>query len=564
MTSFTANDILNGLENSQVCEKNVFQTDSQILPSVNLANKIIDNTFDELCKKYNVSNSNSCNDESSNTFSNISKILYEKSLKTYIHNASAFALLNLYFNKFNKIANDVQITIQKLLQDKLNFTTSLINIRENYYNIVRTLSKNSQFILNEFIQIPSCRILNVLGEYAFYSNVIDATYIYYKTDVELINCTNIFEIFKVIIELDLDVDFNCIAKFINQYFGFYFSFKINSCNNENHLFNKNVNLSANSIKLKYKSQVVKVIDKIDTLIRSLKNKTIKEYPSIVREIVNILGFANNSSAPDDFIVMYSNKLQKRLLDNISAFNIESELIKLFKLNNFNRTQLFLLNYVINDFINRHAITNIFNTITINFNPAHDPNDIAQFNKHSVKYTLLRKIAWTSIDHQKIEYYSKLVLPTCLKLYVQAFYTFYEKYFIPTNDSNCVGIYANRKILFDYTISTVTINLKFNSNTKYSFVGTVIQTCILIYIFNNKLISAHDLATLMNIPLKFINTEINSLLCANLILKHCESNELSDPNMKFSINSNFTSTNTENKINLCNYCEQFDTSSFSYS
>ena len=128
-------------------------------------------------------------------------------------------------------------------------------------------------------------------------------------------------------------------------------------------------------------------------------------------------------------------------------------------------------------------------------------------------------------------------PDLINMHLDIFQKYYKNYFLEHFDNH-----ASRKIDYNYDLSTVDIEFNVN-DTNYNLHMNLLQATILGHIFDNQCISALELGEKMNVQLKDINVEINSLIYSTIITRDSKYKN-NDINIIFYVNPDFRSEQTD--------------------
>lgn len=329
-------------------------------------------------------------------------------------------------------------------------------------------------------------------------------------------------------------DFVNVYKIINTYNGF--SYSLTDKKRRGVLFNPELdNQGQNNIISDNKLLVfVKNID--DNIKKSFSNNVSNQQKKeLFNNVIDDMVICKKIANTDDFLRLYHKYLQKRLIENNPKLDIEAKLLELLYTKN-NNTNI-MMEYCINDIKSTIFLNNEFKNIDIVFDSNTYSQQLQQlYNRDISTFNILRHNTWT-IDNN----HARLCEPNLIKMHLDIFNKFYTSYF-----SN----YSDRKLLYNYDISTVDIELFINGRN-YNLHMNLLHATILGHIYDNKQLSALKLAEIMNVQLKDINLEINSLIYSKIVTRDAKY-ESDDIEVIFFINPDFTSEyNIINIIDVMN-------------
>lgn len=476
---------------------------------------------DEFSKKY-ISDFifNVINNKDSNV------IMFNLCIKTYIYRSSSiFRLIEFIYGVILQAIHSIKENIIQINIDNSTFNiNTFINIRNHYYNKLNIINRHLS-ILNKHIVIKGHRILNIIRDYAFYKGFLNEKYNYKGSECYM------FAILIDSIRENNKEDILNVFKVINTYNGFSYSVK----ERRSELFNPELDNQGqdNIISDNTLIMFVKTID--DNIKKSYSNDITKnEKKQLIDIIIDDIYMCKKIGNTDVFLMLYHEYLQKRLIGRYSNPDVESKLLEILYINN-NKSNI-MMEYCINDIKGSEFINREFKNIVLAFDSGKYSQQLQNiYNRDITTFNILRKNVWTLFNERE-----RIYEPDLIKMHLDIFKKFYTSYF-----NERFNKYSDRSIEYNYDMSTVDMELSIN-DAKYNLHMNLLQASILGHINDNKCLSALELAETMNIQLKDINTEINSLLYSKIITRDSKYRN-DDIEIVFFINPKFSAEHTD--INL---------------
>lgn len=438
----------------------------------------------------------------------------------YFLSLDMYKLFNTVYSCFCNEAQKIKNTFQQLI-DTNAFTPAIYYETKSHYNSISPWHIFS--FVKQYVKITPDKndIGHILNEYAFYCIVIEPLYNYDGSQ---------HHIFDILREKTSDSQLAILFKIYNQYAGF--SFSVLDVNARHMIFNPKIDTITRKLFMSDEALINNLVT-IDGTIKALcscSDKTAKE--KHINNVVDIVDMCQKIGNNHLFFTIYKTHLQKRLISNNYNIDLEATLAKFL---NFirNPDECILIQYSINDFIGNGVINKLYRSIDIKgVSPTYERVSIDQTLSN---FCIGRSFVWETLQSNSI--YDKLTPPAVLSIYTESFKRFYKEYL----DKRHMSI-SNRVLTYNYPLSNVELNLTFGEQ-QCAVKTTFIQACIVIYINDNENLTAFALAKLIGLPLKYINSELNSLLLAGLIERDATYDK-TDQSMSFTINKQFSCCNTD--------------------
>jgi len=453
-------------------------------------------------------------------------IMFNLCIKKYIQSSGhIFYIIQFIYDVFLQAIQTIrEHTIQRDIDNNTFNINKFINIRNHYYRKINIINKHLS-ILNKYIVIKGRRILNIIRDYAFYEGFLNKKYNYKGSECYM------FAILIDSIRENSKEDIINVFKIINTYNGFSYSAK----EHRSELFNPELDNQGqdNIISDNTLIMFVETID--DNIKKSFNNDITKnEKKQLIDIIIDDTYMCKKIGNTDIFLMLYHEYLQKRLIGRYSNPDVESKLLELLYINN-NITNI-MMEYCINDIKGSEFINREFKNIVLAFDSGKYSQQLQNmYNRNITTFNILRKNVWTLFNDRE-----RIYEPELIKMHLDIFNKFYTDYF-----NERFNKYSDRYIEYNYDMSTVDMELSIN-DAKYNLHMNLLQASILGHINDNKRLSALELAETMNIQLKDINTEINSLLYSKIITRDSKYRN-DDIEIVFFINPKFSAEHTD--INL---------------
>ena len=498
----------------------------------------------------------------------ISILMIDNAIRQYSFNDfDILTLLEMIYQFISTSAKKIADKIQNNLNKKKFTIESFIEIRKKYFKNVSKLG----YIMNSFVDVVSIKnahIFKIISDYVFYEQIINKVYHYDNLDLQL------FAMLMEVMDKKNRIHILTVFNTINNYNGF--SYSINDKSKRNEIFNASIDTDTNKTFLN-PTMTEEFVDNIDTKIRKLCscNGTFQNdsnndahndngsddisiiihqndsqdttqsyrYEQLINEITNDIHMCMRIADPVVFMMKYYQALQKRLLCTDIyvlelALEVETTLGQL--LNSKESPELYMkIMSVINDMRAFDVVNSEFRNVSVKFESDKYPKEFQDsYDCNITGFTVLRKNIWTEIKDKLLDDVDRINEPLMIKNYLNLFSDFYNKYFKNVLSKDHPNGYACRKLKYNYTNSVVEYAFELGDR-KYVIKSTIVQGCILENINGCDRISAEDLSIKMNMKLKDMTNELNTLLMAKLILRDV-SGDASNIKLDLYMNPDFVS------------------------
>jgi hypothetical protein len=474
---------------------------------------------------------NAVSDVMNEESSSINMILIDNCIRQYIYSKEdIYCILDCIYNKLASITMEYANELQKQMYKGKFTVDKFVSFRTKYFSNDKTTKLGTVFrLLSDLITItnPSnfknrnANVFKIVRDYAFYDKILNRKYDYKNEHLYL------FKILMGLTESSNRTQISNVFKVINTYNGF--SFSVVDKKKRNQIFNRELDGEGQKLTLN-KNMTEEFVQHINaSIIKLYSTLDESQRMNLVDEITNNIYMCQRICDPVIFSMFYHQYLQKRLLQTNYRTDIEGNLVQLLKYEKCPE-QYIMIEFTINDMKAIDVINSEFRNVKIKF----ESNDYSKefqdvFDRNKTEFVVLRKNIWTTIEDKVI---TRINEPTIIKNYLNIFKNFYDKYFLVR-----LNKYACRNIEYNYQNSFAELDLEIGDG-KYCLRVSLIQACILMYIFERKTISANDLSETMNVKLKDMNNEINSLILANLVCTNLNDNNVM--NTIFLFNEEFKS------------------------
>jgi hypothetical protein len=428
-------------------------------------------------------------------------------------------LVNIYQNITKKIYNEINQAVMN--------NTMTIKLFIDRYQLLYNTTKSFRKLLNDFdknviVQNKKYSHIDLIRSYSIYRNVIVQQYegkYLYEILCDIIKMTNntqdiihIYKIYKFYEKISHSVDenTNLFDKSINQ------KFNITTSGDNNELIN---NLF---------SEIDNFIIKLSKELGSTDTNNIDIIKTKCLKIQDTILMLEKIMDKHNYIMNYYINLSKRLLSGKTNCYVEKNVLRFvpYKID----PELYQkMRLQINDIIDSNRIEKMAKQVIIKDTGKYD---LKTFKKELCTFKVIREYAWNITNNEDYNP-SVEVIP-----YLDFFGKCYTK------------CYPERQITYDHSRSTGIISLSIN-NKEYLLHLTLPQIYVIMELNRNKLMSAYQLSITTGIPLQTLAHILNSFMFIKLILR--SNGSPNDPNITFSINTNWSSPNDKlsliNKINL---------------
>ena len=238
---------------------------------------------------------------------------------------------------------------------------------------------------------------------------------------------------------------------------------------------------------------------------------------------------------DVFMSGYHEKLKKRFFEKKTHLILEKKIAQALRFKTSPETYV-AINHSINDMQGADFVNEEFRLININSTSGrYDLDEMKEFDRSKSWFDILRRPVWGELSTEHTDVYKSLCAPKKLSIYSDTFKKFYEQYF---SKNYAAG---SRQIDYQYDLCTVCMDIQINQSW-FAVRGNFIQTSILVHCAANPNgVATDELSRLLNIPVKNLRNQINSLIVCNLIVSGKSSDEYTG---KLRINENFENKSTE--------------------
>lgn len=465
----------------------------------------------------------------------INNMLLDTALSLFVSTRQDIEIvLNNIYSCITSYAGDIADRFSKDITNLNGF----LEMRNDYYTqtaiLGRTLTlisdvvKIAQLTKDNKMSKISLSIFKTMRDYAFYEKVIAHKYTLpdiLKKDTQSKKETHLFGVLTNIIDKSDKSQIEAVFKLINMFNGF--SYSIIDKGERNKIFLEEIDTEGKQPIID-KNVMNEFMKQIDNNIRKLfVYSSEAKYKTLTVEITDQIHMCQKISDPKVFIELYSQYLQKRLLDlqmddsvDIDKLvTVETNLAKLLKYDTSSISSqdtyikiMMMMNDIRGcDFVNRE-----FRNIPVRFDGDKYPKTFQDtFDRSLTDFMIIRKNVWDGItyDTDKVE---RINEPDFIKYYLNMFYDFYNKYFKLTTNKAINGS-DRRKIRYIYDNSITDMSYEIGEMT-YLIRSNVIQASILSYIIDNPNITAEELSNKMNYKLRDMFHCINSLLLSGLIIR----------------------------------------------
>lgn len=457
-------------------------------------------------------------------------ILFDTCIKQFTYSDdSILNIINLIYKSLISCTNTIREELIQQYMDDNKFTiNTFIEMRTLYYDKTRKLGYHL-YCLNNSIHIKNNSMFKIIRDYVYYTEILNRQFTYNGKEMY------IFAILISLIEKNNKQDILNVFKIINTYNGFSYSVAIKS--KRNVIFNELLDHQGQH-NIICDETLTTFVQNIDKNIKRVLHDTLtkKEIKTTIDTILDDIYMCNKIANVDMFLKLYHQYLQKRLICNkYTQPIIESKVLETLNVHN-NLNSYIMMEYCINDIKSIEFVNKEFRNIVLAFDSGLYSQTLQNlYDRNISNFIILRDNAWSFINnHQRI------YEPDLIKMHLDIFIKYYTHYF-----TDRFNKYASRKIEYNYDISTVDIELCIN-DSKYNLHMNLLQASILGHIYDNHTISALELAETMNVQLKDINIEINSLLYSGIITRNAKYRK-DDIAIKFYINPDFKSEQTDINI-----------------
>jgi hypothetical protein len=466
----------------------------------------------------------------------INYLLLDLCIRQYLTSLdNIYELLNIIYNIVGKLSLLYGLNIQKLINSNEISVSIILDMIRKYYSTSKNVCLMFNILTKYFrFTTKSKFILNVICDYSYYQNILLKKY--YKDQQEY----TLFEILHKVIDKNNKQDYIDVLDIVKRYNGF--SWSVLNKDNRNDFFDIKIDNVANK-KLLDDDGINKFVKEIDNKIREINNNN-ADKDKLIEYVKRNIDICQRGGNKISFMVIYKKYLHARLLE-LDSPNVDIEYLFAGLLNYHNTQKLYTyIHYILNDIKGSQFITDIYRNVNIHFSNNVIPEKYQKnVDRNKIKFKILRNNAWKSLLDCNENKQKNINLPIEIDKYIKI-YNSVHKYL-----ENKIPTYRHRINKFDYKKSIVKMNININKKT-YKLKMNLLQASILINIINNKN-NVLELSKYINLELKYMNSELNTLIYSKLITRN-KNLKNNDTNIVFNINKKFYSDNNEIDLIKTNY------------
>jgi hypothetical protein len=491
----------------------------------NLKDYVIDIRDEEKLKRFQYI----CDCILSNKYSHINRI--EINRLTYdLFNTHLVSMHKNLVQSIDNFSIGFRDNIRELvLKKEFNYDFFIESYRHYFTRIDKLKSVLWYFeknIKNVNTQGATISYFDLIRTISFYKNVLSEKYNFEGEEM------NLGKVFGVILESD----FKNIEK-INPVLGMLkFYEKLYTLTSDKTLFVEKIGVSTLMLDGHNKNFIKNFVIFIDKKIKEYSHTSTKvekfNIKKIIFDIMNLILETENRSV---FEMYYFNFFRNRILNDDCDLIFERDILLLFKdcknIATINK-MLNMIRIIKKSFDeSEDGYKYLFKTVVVkSSSDKYKDFDSSRIDRDIDHTKFVSYFHWDNIDNTQVRYN----LPKEVETLVDMNTALYE------------SLNKDRTIKWNYDHGTSIVQMTMNE-VEYNIQLTIPQMAVIMLFRDFKEISAQQISETTDIPLFKLGNVLNSLLRSKILVK--ESGPSSDPNLKFSLNSNF---NSENKnISLVN-------------
>lgn len=425
-------------------------------------------------------------------------------------NKNPQAVDNSIIEIFDEVTKEFYTEISLQIQATDFTLDGFIKLYQQYYSSALLLGQYLvYFDKNVFVNDNNkYSHINLVRNYSFYKNVINQKY----------NGLYLYEVLTKLVEINT-TEIDTIIKLCKMY-TFYIKLGFIAKENKDKLFNNDIN-KLFLITLGSNQEFVKKLTYY--IHQNIVNNNTDTYPNI-KEIVTII--TKYFLEKDMFNMYYEKYLESRLLNPNCNFESETSFIHSFQRPTDNKIIQNML-YKIEDLKNYKLEVEAYNKINVEIGSDKFKN-VKKIDHRKVHAYLFRHYAWTpSQEETNINYHTSKIPE------IDAYIEIYKKFYNMK--------YPNREVVWKFNHGTAIVKLTFN-DIEYLLQVTTPQMLLLMQFVNNKKLTAQQLATNLNVPLKVLGEILNTFIRIGILTRDI-TKDPKDSTMDFYINPNFKNGET---------------------
>lgn len=430
-----------------------------------------------------------------------------------VSNADPHKITGMVFVEVKKYASKIHTSLQQMIDDS-NFTIEKFyrhqkDFNDNFETLIGYLDYYNDVLRNSTVT-DKYNVIKMMKNVLFYTDVINLTYTEYGKKVylytylaELINKNNI----------SLD-NLEELYKTHKYYMGLSFVLGVS----KDKYFNESVDqgfIEIQSNNSKFVQELVSYIDEKIRIIQSCKSK--KQKFELQESLFNTAKMTTYFKDKTLLGVYYNGYFGNRILNPNFDSEMEERLIKsIFTKKDIVTNKMI---HMIND-VHSSKYISAFPKIKIRIgSDKYKSIDMDSLDPSIVTVQLLRSTLWKDF-HVNTEYNIPIEINAYQDIYKLLYKSFYPRRIVKWNHKQSTGVIElnlnKREYLIQATMEQIYILMNFNDQAEWS---------------------AYDLSKTLNIGLSTLGEILNSLIMTGLVV-HGDG-ELNDPNIKFSLNNEFT-------------------------